>query len=244
MKKKILSLLCIMMLIMQVTIIAYGATNEYRFSAIDLIVQVPDTLNVLTQNVSDGNPVLQKLDADATKIRNSYIQQNIYLDLFPDDLSYEIIVKATPINSSNYVDFAHLNSKDFEDYCERMTTKYQENPDDELIDISIYENETTKYVKTNLHNTQNHTSTYIQEYYTVMNGYNYFFRIQSNGVEVSDSLAVEFQSIVDSAQFTEVKASLWESNIFMSLFETFSGFAITFVILGVILFLVTRKPKH
>lgn len=243
MKKRQLLIITTLLLLLLGNIQVYAGTKEYSLSAIDVILQIPDSLNVLTRNVSDGNPALSVLKSDSNTIKNSFVKNHIYLDAFPDDLSYEIMVIATPYTEKENADFAQLTENDLKPYCDSIKEKIQANEQDEFIGLDIYSNSTTKFIKTDLHNTGNDASTYIQEYQTIQNGFHYHFRLQSNAVEVNDELAKQLQSIVDSAQFTKVKASITDSSAFMNIMETLIGFALTVGVLGLFILLSTRKPK-
>lgn len=243
MKKKLFTVLITSMMILSMTVLIFAAEKEYKISAINLIVNVTEDLNVLTRNVSEGNPALEILNAEPVELQNTYLQNHIYLDAFPDDLSYEILVTATRINTSGSRNFNELEESEFKDYFDRLTEEYNASENEELIHMDIYQNNTTKYVYTYTHNTLNNVSSYIARYYTVMDGYNYHYTLQTNDLEIDDTLSATLQSIVDSAQYTEVKSSITESGLFMEIYETFIGFGFTVVILGIVLFLLIRSSK-
>lgn len=244
MKKRTITALLTTMITLFTTVFVYAAENEYAISAIDLIVNVSDELNVLTRNVSEGHPALQILEgANAVDLRNSFIQNNIYLNAFPDDLKYEIIITATNVNNDSAKNFSELENNEFEAYCKQLTESFESSEHEELLDISIYENDTTKYVVTHTHNTNNNISVYAKRYYTVMNGFNYNYILQTDDIEITSELEENFLEIINSANYTKVDASITESGIFMEMYETFIGFGLTVLILGTILFLSTRPTK-
>lgn len=218
-------------------------TNEYAISSIDLKVMVPSDLNVLTRNVSSGNAALELLDADAVSLQNSYIQNHIYLNAFPDELNYEIVVSATAINTGNAVNFNELPIENFDEYTEHVKQEFEKSQTDELLDLKIYENSNGRYVLTLSHSNLNETSTYVARYYTVMNGHNYYYTLQTDGTEITEDILDKLTTIVDSAQYVEVKHSIKESALFMELWETFIGFGLTVLFLGVIIFLMIRSTK-
>ncbi len=245
-KTFITAFLTAMMILVPSMLISANEKNpekEYSISAIDLTVSVTEDLNVLTRNVSEGNPALEILDAEPIALQNSYLQNHIYLDAFPDDLSYEIIVTATDIHNDDAKNFSDLNENDFAEYCEKLKSGYAEGGHEELLSMEIYQNDVTKYVYTYTHSTLNDVSSYIARYYTVMNGRNYNFTLQTNDLEITDELDSQLQSIVDSAQYAKVKSSITESGLFMELYETLIGFGLTVLILGTILFLLIRSSK-
>lgn len=243
MKKRFLTALFTSMIILSASILVHAAEKEYPISAINLIVTVTDELNVLMRNVSEGNPALDILDADAIELQNSYLQNHVYLDAFPNSLQYEILITATDVNNSGARNFSELSEDDFKDYCDNLSKQYASGENETLIEMKIYENDTTKYVYTYTHSTLDDVSSYIEKYYTVMNGYNYNFTMQTNDLEIDETLSAQLKSIVDSAQYTEVKSSITDSGLFMELYETFIGFGLTVLILGFILFLLIRSTK-
>ena len=248
MKKKIFAIFVASLLTMTTIIPVAAQENaptetEYKISAIDLTLSVTDELNVLTRNVSNGNPALDILDADAVELQNSYLQNHIYLNAFPDNLSYEILITSTDVHNSDAKNFSELSEEDFTDYMATVTAEYEKIESEELISINLYENGTTKYVCTYTHSTLNDVSSYVIKYYTVMNGRNYNYIMQTDDLEIDDTLSFIMQNIVDSAQYTEVESSITESGLFMELYETFIGFGLTVIVLGGILFMLTRTGK-
>lgn len=243
MKKKLITILLTSMIILTTTVTALCATKEYKISAINLILNVSDELYAVTRNVSTGSPALDILKTDAIKLQNLYLQNDIYLDVFPEDLSYEILVTAVAANSQ-VADYNIASDDYFTDYMEQIRNGYN-SEDDILIDISLYENATTKYIHTYSHNKKSDISVYVSKYHTVMNGFSYDFIIQTNDIEINenDKMNQQFLEIIDSAQFTQVKSSITESSIFMEMYETFIGFGLTVLILGVIIFLMSGKSK-
>jgi len=231
-------------MIFSVTSTAFAEDKEYKISAINLIVTVTEPLNVLTRGVSESNPALDILDTDAVTMQNSFVQNNIYLDVFPDDLSYEILVSATELGNKDNAGFDTLTDTELEEFMNRLSGDFASNENEELLFMELYENDVTKYIHLSTHFTLDDTSVYTERYYTVMNGFNYYFTLQTDNMEISSELSSILTSMVNSAQYTEVKSSLTESGLFNEVYEMFMGFGLTVLILGTILFMVTRKPKH
>ncbi len=245
MKKNLLTLILTAMITLSLPLMIYAGQQEYSISAIDLIVKVTDELNVLTRNVTDSNPALEKLDedADAASVRTTFIQNNIYLNAFPDDLAYELVITASEINSENVVNFKDMADSEFTDYINNVKAQFDASEHEELLEIDIYENNTSKYIRSYAHSTLNDASVYVTRYYTVINGYNYYFTLQTNDLEIDDTLENTVKSVVDSANYTEVKGSVTESALFMEFYEMLMGFGLTVLILGVILFMLIRTSK-
>lgn len=243
MKHKFLTIFLTIVMIFSVTVTAFAEDKEYKISAINLIVTVTDHLNVLTRGVSESNPALEILGTDAVTIQNSFLQNNIYLDVFPDDLSYEILITATQLENKENPGFDALADTDLKEFMNRLSMEFDASDNEELLSMDIYENDVTKYIHLSTHFTMEETSVYTERYYTIMNGFNYYFTLQTNDMEINSELSSTLTSIVNSAQYTEVKSSLSESGLFNEVFEMLVGFGLTVLILGTILFMISRKPK-
>lgn len=230
-------------MIFSVTVTALAEDKEYKISAINLIVTVAEDLNVLTRGVSESNPALEILDTNAVTLQNSFVQNNIYLDVFPDDLSYEILVTATELENKENAGFDTLTDDELKEFMNRLSEEFAESDNEELLSMDIYENNLTKYIHLSTHFTSDDVSVYTERYYTIMNGFNYYFTLQTNDLEISSELSSILTAMVSSAQYTEVKSSLSESGLFNEVYEMLMGFGLTVLILGTILFMITRKPK-
>lgn len=225
--------------------VIFAANKEYAISAINLIVSVPEELNVLTRNVSEGNAALEKLDASANEILTSYTNNNIYLNAFPDDLSYEIIITSTAINNSDAKSFKDIPEAELFEYIAKLIKSYNDAKESELLnDNYVYESDNAKYILTKLKTNTSTGDVYTVRYYTVTNGYNYYYTMQSNNEEILNNSEYYLSDIVDSANYTEVKSSLTESSLFMELFETFIGFGLTVLVLGLIIFALNKASKN
>lgn len=244
MKRKFLTILLTLTMILSVTVPALAEDREYKISAINLIVSVTEHLNVLTRGVSESNPALEILDTDAVTMQNSFVQNNVYLDVFPDDLSYEILVTATELDNKNNAGFDTLPAAELEEFMNGLSGEFAASGNEELLSMDIYENDVTKYIHLSTHFTQDETSVYTERYYTIMNGFNYYFTLQTNDMEITGELSSILTAMVNSAQYTEVDSSLSESGLFNEVLEMLIGFGLTVLILGTILFMMTRKPKN
>ena len=120
MKNKLLMLLTAALISVLITIPAFAEENEYKFSAINLIISVQEDFNVLTRSVSESNPALEILGTNAITMQNSFIQNNIYLNAFPDDLSYEILVTCVPLANKENAGFDTLEASALQEYMERL----------------------------------------------------------------------------------------------------------------------------
>ena len=139
-------------------------------------------------------------------MQNSFIQNNIYLDVFPDDLSYEILVTSVPLANKESTGFDTLEDAALQEYMEQLSGELSAAENTELLFMDLYENETTKYIHTGTHTvtqvSSRDVSVYTERYYTVMKGFNYYFTLQTNDVEIDSGLSSILTAMVNRAQYT------------------------------------------
>lgn len=248
MKNHLLTLLAAALISVLINVSVLAEDKEYKISAIDLIISVQEDLNVLTRGVSESNPALEILGTNAVTMQNTFIQNNIYLDVFPDDLSYEILVTCIPLANKENEGFDTLEAAALQEYMQQLSAEFDAVENTELLFMDLYENDTTKYIHTGTHTvtqvSSRDVSVYTERYYTVMNGSNYYFTLQTNDIEIDSELSSILTDMVNGAQYTKVKSSLSESGLFNEMFEMFVGFGLTVFILGTVLFMISRKPKR
>lgn len=248
MKNHLLTLLAAALISVLINVSVLAEDKEYKISAIDLIISVQEDLNVLTRGVSESNPALEILGTNAVTMQNTFIQNNIYLDVFPDDLSYEILVTCIPLANKENEGFDTLEAAALQEYMQQLSAEFDAAENTELLFMDLYENDTTKYIHTGTHTvtqvSSRDVSVYTERYYTVMNGSNYYFTLQTNDIEIDSELSSILTDMVNGAQYTKVKSSLSESGLFNEIFEMFVGFGLTVFILGTVLFMISRKPKR
>lgn len=220
----------------------YAATKEYSFSALNTQVNIPSELSVFTRSVTSADPGLDLIDTTADKLHVMFEQYNIYLEAFPSDVSYEIVVSGNdaPEDAKNFNEIGNsLLNEQLQDYkakCEAVDT-------DEINDVTTYKNNTTNYFQTDFKSVSNGVTVYVRKYYTIMQGKEISFTIQSNGKELTDEQISQLQEIVDGAQFKEIKESITESPIFTEITGYLIGILITVAVLGGLVYVVNKSNK-
>lgn len=238
--KKPLLLLLTTFLTMSIFITAFAAGTTQKISAINVVLTVPEGLYSLTRNVSAGNKALEILDAEPEELLGIYQQKGIYLDIFPADLSYEIVLAAAAVEDE---DFKILSEEEVMDYANSLAAQYESMEYETLLSVSQYTGNGTPYLVTSSFYEDSIVSSYAVKYYTVVNGIGYNYILQTNGTELTEEITAVITSILDSAEYREVKASLNESPFFMTILETLIGGGLTIGALVLVLWLLTKSTK-
>lgn len=238
--KKPLLLLLTTLLTMSIFITAFAAGTTQKISAINVVLTVPEGLYSLTRNVSAGNPALEILDAQPEELLGIYQQKGIYLDIFPSDLSYEIVLAASAVEDEN---FKILSEEELMDYANSLATQYENMEYETLLSVSQYTGNGTPYLVTSSFYEDSNLSSYAVKYYTVVDGIGYNYILQTNNTEITEEHTAVITGILDSAEYKEVKASVSESPFFMTIMETVIGGGLTIAALVLLLWLLTRSTK-
>lgn len=240
-KKKALCIFTIIMIFIQ-SIPVFAATVSV--SDIDFTITVPDNLITATRNVSEGSRIVDLLGTDSAMLQTFYQQNNIYIDIIPEDVSYEILVTASP--AEGIPDFSECAQDVLQGYIDNMYDTYANVTTEDIEDISLYQNSTTSYIVTKSHSIADEISVYIEKYYTVVNGMCYYITLQTNDFVIDDELSSMLKNMVDTISYADVKASITESPYFTELSEILIGGGLSIAVLLVILIIKdfsTRKPK-
>lgn len=230
------------------SVTALAADSSYKFSAIDLKLNVPEELICFTQTTTGNNAYLKDIGAeDANEVQNAMRASNIYLEAFSKDLSYEIAVVGMKAGSSlsnldelsqdelsgmflNYIDSE--NSKQEDGLTETMTGKAIDTINDH------------PYFRTEVTSVSDEKQTiYTRKYYTVTRGYIYMYSLQSKDNEITDDMVNDILHIINSAQYTNVKKSIFENGVFTETLSSILTVAIPIAILAAIYLLITKVGK-
>lgn len=240
MKKQNILLLFTTILTLSMALTAFAAGMEYKISAINVIVTVPEGLYSLGRNVSEGNPALEILDAKPEELYAVYQQKGIYLDAFPKDLSYEIVLVATSVTDA---DFIKLTEPELQEYTSTLQNEYESMENETLLSVSQYTGGSTDYLVTSSHYEDDYVTSYAMKYYTTKNGIGYNYIIQTNGDEISEEHINMINQLIDSAQYTTVSASISESPFFTMMMEYLIGGGLSIIALAFVLFLLMKSSK-
>ena len=230
------------------SVTAMAADTSYKFSDIDLKLKVPEELICFTQTTTGNNAYLKDIGAqDANEVQNSMKAANIYLEAFSKDISYEIAVVGMKAGS----DLSNLDelSEDelsgmFLRYIESENSKQEDNLTETMTGKAIDTINDHPYFRTEVTSVSDENkSIYTRKYYTVTRGYIYIFSLQSEDNEITEDMINNILYIINSAQYTNVKKSIFENGVFTETLSTILTVGIPIAILVVIYLLITKVGK-
>jgi len=225
--------------------VSYAAAKTYSFSDLDIEIQVPSELAVFTRNVTSADKNLDLINTTSDELLVMMEQYGIYLEAFPTNVSYELVVSGKAV-SQDVKDFNTLSDSELNQGLQTYKEKCESVGTDEIIDVTTYKNNKTIFYVTNFKTVSNEVTVYAQKYYTVMQGKELNFTIQSKDTAVTDIQASQLKAVVDSTVYKQVNPTIFESPIFTELSGYLIGFLVTVVVLlGIILIVVksTKKQK-
>lgn len=229
-------------------LVSVAADKTYKFSAIDLKISVPEGLICFTQTTTGNNAYLEKIGAnDANEVQNAMKASNIYLEAFSDDISYEIAVVGMKAGSS-LPDLDELDKDTLDNYFKEYISSEESKSDDSLSEtmtdnnINIINNH--PYFRTDVTSVSSENGTiYTRKYYTVTRGYIYIYSLQSKENQITSDMTDDIEYMINSAQYTNVRKSVFENGIFTETLSTILTVGIPIVILLAIYFLITKVGK-
>lgn len=229
-------------------LVSVAADKTYKFSAIDLKISVPEGLICFTQTTTGNNAYLEKIGAnDANEVQNAMKASNIYLEAFSDDISYEIAVVGMKAGSS-LPDLDGLDKDALDNYFKEYISSEQAKSDDSLSETMTDNNIDTindhPYFRTDVTSVSSDNGTiYTRKYYTVTRGYIYIYSLQSKENQITSDMTDNIEYMINSAQYTNVRKSVFENGIFTETLSTILTVGIPIVILLAIYFLITKVGK-
>lgn len=230
------------------SVTALAADASYKFSAIDLKLKVPEELICFTQTTTGNNAYLKDIGADdANEVQNAMRASNIYLEAFSKDISYEIAVVGMKAGSS----LANLDELDdnqlsgmFLQYIESENEKQEDGLTETMTGKAIDTINDHIYFRTEVTSVSDENQTiYTRKYYTVTRGYIYMYSLQSKDNEITGDMVNDIIYIINSAQYTHVKKSVFENGVFTETLSTILTVAIPIAILAAIYLLITKVGK-
>lgn len=229
-------------------LVSVAADKTYKFSAIDLKISVPEGLICFTQTTTGNNAYLEKIGAnDANEVQNAMKASNIYLEAFSDDISYEIAVVGMKAGSS-LPDLDGLDKDTLDNYFKEYISSEESKSDDSLSETMTDNNidiiNDHPYFRTDVTSVSSENGTiYTRKYYTVTRGYIYIYSLQSKENQITSDMTDDIEYMINSAQYTNVRKSVFENGIFTETLSTILTVGIPIVILLAIYFLITKVGK-
>lgn len=227
---------------------ALAADASYKFSAIDLKLEVPEELICFTQTTTGNNAYLKDIGAqDANEVQNSMKASNIYLEAFSKDISYEIAVVGMKAGASlsnlDELDENQLSGM-FLQYIDSENAKQEDGLTETMTGKAIDIINDRPYFRTEVTSVSDEKQTiYTRKYYTVARGYIYMYSLQSKDNEITEDMVNDILHIINSAQYTTVKKSIFENGVFTETLSTILTVAIPIAILVAIYLLITKVGR-
>lgn len=220
----------------------YAASKIYKIAALDVQVEIPSGLTAFTRNVTSADPGLDLINSSADEVRVMFEQYNIYLEAFPDNVAYEIVLsgKDAPAGTK---DFNAMDPSEINDGIHAYKTVCESVATDTVTDITTYRNNTTTYYQVDFSSTTNDIKVYARKYYTVMQGKEISFTIQSKNAEINNDMAAQLTAVVDSAVYKNIRASITDSPYFTEIAGYLFGILFTVGIIGVFIIVMKKSTK-
>ncbi|MGN0329522.1 MAG: hypothetical protein ACI4D4_11165 [Lachnospira sp.] len=222
--------------------------NTFKFSEIDLIIDVPKELISFTRSTTNNNSYLDKLGVeDATVLTSSMMANNIYLEAVPEDVAYEIAVFGKKASDS-LSNFNEINDEEldnlFKEYVSSQESIDNNNIEETLESSQIKEINGIKYFVTDIKSVSNNVTVYVRKYYTVIRGYIYTYAVQSKSNVVNSDMDNMITSIIQSAQYKEVKKSIFENFVVSEIVSNIITIGVPIIILILLLVIISNVGKR
>lgn len=222
-------------------------TSVYKLADINLQVSVPTDLVCFTQNVTSNNAYLELIGADNVEELRSLMKiNNIFLEIVPKDVSYEILITGT--NAGGSTALCDLSENDlnatFEAYLDSCQTLGSVNISEEITASYIYTYNNIPYFVTEVTSKANSEVTIrLKKYYTIMMGKAVTISLQTNQKTITDEMETQLLNIVNSAEYKTIKKSIWDNSFFAEIGSTILTLIIPIALLAVIALFVHRSTQ-
>ena len=238
---------CLMALLFSFSCAAAENTTTYRFSDINLEVQVPSELIGFTRSVTSNNAYLDLIGTDdVEELRSLMVVNHVYLEAVPQDVRYELIISGKEAGSAS-TDFTELSDTDldslFNEYLQKSDAIDNESVTENITASAIEHVNGIPYFVTSVKSVANNQVTvYMKKYYTVMQGNAISFFIQSNGEEIDSATAQLLTEVVTSAQYKTIHKSILENAFFTEILASVVTLAVPILLLALIIRTRVKSP--
>lgn len=222
-------------------------TSTYKIADLNLQVSVPNELICFTQNVTSNNSYLELIGAeDVEELRSMMKINNVYLEIIPQDVAYEILVNGKDAGSAvriNELSDEALNEA-FEQYVAASDQIENERVTEHVTDAAVYTHNGVHYFVTDVTSVANNNVTiYLRKYYTVMMDKIVTFTLQSNGQALTDEMSEYLLNIVHSAEYKTIRKSIFDNVYFTEILTTILSLLLPIGLLVIIAVLISRSKR-
>lgn len=223
-----------------------AADKRYALKDVNLYVTVPDDYAVITRETTTSDSNYNYIDMDPMKMTADMEQRHLYLYAIPkdEDAKYDLSITALATNEESYTE---LSSDELDKVIAQSRKDLEATAFITVNSIKVHDQKQVPVLMYDVVNSSDSSGleqVYMLEGAVVYNGIHYSIRLQSYGKEFDDSQKMMFTNLIDNLEFKEIKGTSTGARIFGEAIEMLIGTAITIVILGVILFVLTISKKN
>lgn len=254
MKKKSLFFTGICFFITLLTSVCLASVKEYAFSELNVALKINDNLYTVTRATTSADPALSILDTSVEQLKIMLEANNIYLEAFPEDLSYEIVLSGgSADNAKSYNDMtdeeiiALAKEKENIQASENASRNEENGISDSAdntrnADYSVKTVNNVKYLVSEISSQKSGDFYYIYRYSTVCSGTATSLTLQS-GEKPDDAAFANFNEALTSMEHKDIASSLSENPYFADLMGNLLRLVIAIGLLLLILFLFIRVDR-
>ena len=192
---KLLAVLLVLMLGMSTVASAGIMMPNVYVEDIKLSLYVPPYLTILTRDQMDDS-LLAVLGTDKAAAVDYMVANQLYVDAFPSDVSYELTVAMQPLPGLG--SFRDYGDAMLELLCDQVVVEY-EKIGMTVTATDIYKNEEADFVK--IYYDDPSTGASVVQYYTVVNDQAVHFRLFNYSGAITEADETILKSVVDNADF-------------------------------------------
>ncbi len=190
----------------------YWNMTQVTIEEADMTMQVPSSCHLLTQNIEEDDPYLQKVGADRETIQNYYKESGIVLNAIAPDDTYEIVVT---MNESNHIDYVYnlhsLTKEQMQQLAETIQTTYA-SYGYEVDGYELYQTEQASYILFSFSQLYGEQKVQCSQFYTIRNSRIYNITLRSYTGEITKELETIFRQVADSTTYTDTGNNVFYGN--------------------------------
>ncbi|MBR6571243.1 MAG: hypothetical protein IKK75_12405 [Clostridia bacterium] len=192
---KLLAVLLVLMLGMSTVASAGIMMPNVYVEDIKLSLYVPPYLTILTRDQMDDS-LLAVLGMDRAAAVDYMVANQLYVDAFPSDVSYELTVAMQPLPGLG--SFRDYGDAMLELLCDQVVVEY-EKIGMTVTATDIYKNDEADFVK--IYYNDPSSGARVVQYYTVVNDQAVHFRLFNYSGAITEADETILKSVVDNADF-------------------------------------------
>lgn len=234
-QKRIMAVICAAIvsisIIANISCLAYAAVRQFNFSEIGTAVSINSDLYAVTPSTTSADSALGILDVSVEELQVMLKTNNIYLEAFPEDMSFEILLTGKKV-SDDVSDYSIMTDAEILNSVEHNSNgKY-----------SIETINGIKYLVSEVSSDEPNNTYYTYKYTTIDRKIATTLSLQAEK-KPGNEVLLYFKEAANSLERKEIKSSITENLYFTELATTFAGVLIVIGGLGLILFLFIRMDK-